>query len=146
MLAAVVLVLVTAFTPATLVILLVGMLPTLVAAIASRMPGHHAVVTIGSINFIGVFPFVLRLWMSGNAVHDAAAVATDLVNLVLMYGAAALGWVVYLAMPPLVVALWRVRSRSEVAALRARQKHLMEEWGEELGRPPPRREPTPADV
>ncbi|TVR99650.1 MAG: hypothetical protein EA406_02910 [Rhodospirillales bacterium] len=142
LLAALVLVLVTAFTPATLVVLLVGMLPTVVAAIADRSPGRHAAVTVGSINFIGVFPFLVGLWLSGNAVHDASALVTSVINLVLMYGAAALGWMIYLAMPLVVVAIWRLHGRSEVAGLRVRQKAMIDEWGEELERHPPRRSLT----
>lgn len=129
---AVVLMLVLILSPATMLVLSVGMLPTVVAFIIDRAPKRYATTTVGALNFAGVFPFLFRLWLYGNDLYAATAVLTDPPSLVAMYLAAAVGWGLYTGAPPAMAAIRRISAANTVRKLEARQKQLTEEWGSEV--------------
>lgn len=117
----------------TMIVLFFGMLPTLVAYIIDRSPQKSATFSVGSINFIGVFPYVLDLWSSMNTIDEALNMVTDLFSMLIMYSAAAFGWLLFMAMPAVVSSFVIVLQQRKVAQLRAEQKDLIEEWGPEVG-------------
>ncbi len=49
-----------------------------------------------------------------------------------MYSAAAAGWMLFLAVPPVVGVLLNWTAQRRIAALRARQKRIIEEWGKDV--------------
>lgn len=128
----IVLLLVLVLSPGTILILGVGMLPTAVAIVVDRSAGKHAAAAVGGMNFAGVFPFLFRMWMYGDNLSTAALVLTDPLSLVTMYLAAAAGWGLCAGGPPAMCALRRVSAMNTVRKLRAHQKSLAEQWGEEV--------------
>lgn len=116
----------------TLVLLMVGMLPTLVAFfIIDRHPAKYTTRTIGYLNFAGCLPYALDIWRSGG-VWNFEAVFEALSNplsLMVMYAAAATGWVVFYATPPVVAAYLTVTSEIKVKTFKARQQELIKDWG-----------------
>ena len=46
-----------------------------------------------------------------------------------MYGAAGVGWLLFLALPPVVISFLRIHEAQRVARLRSAQAKLKEEWG-----------------
>jgi hypothetical protein len=116
----------------TLVLLIVGMLPTLVAFfIIDRHPAKYTTRTIGYLNFAGCLPYALDIWRSGgvwnfDAVFNALS---DPLSIMVMYAAAATGWVVYYATPPVVAAYLAVTSEIKVKNFKTRQQELIEDWG-----------------
>ena len=113
----------------TMVIAFFGMLPTIVARLVDRSAGKSATFCVGSINFIGVFPYIVKLWGIDNTFHGAFSITTDLVAMMVMYAAAAFGWLVYMALPSLISSFVLVMQQRKVAQLRGEQKLLIEEWG-----------------
>ena len=59
-------------------------------------------------------------------------VLTDVFSLLLMYGAAGFGWMIFIAIPPVVGAFLTVMAQRRVSQLRRDQKELIEEWGEDV--------------
>ena len=119
----------------SVLILLFGMLPTLVAYIIDRSPRNYAMYCVGGMNLSGVFPYLLDLW-TGNHDFDAAIeILTDVFNLLVMYAAAGFGWMLFMAVPPLVGAVMSVMSERRLAYLRDSQKGIVKEWGEDVGIP-----------
>lgn len=116
--------------PPTAMVLAIGMLPTFVAAIVDRTAGKLAARCVGLLNVCGVLPFVLQLWSHGHTVTAAKHLLTNVLDLSAMFAAAAVGWLLFLAIPPVVSAVLRVQAERRAAALRARQKKLVEEWGD----------------
>lgn len=116
----------------TMIVIFFGMLPTLVAYIIDRTPQKSATFSVGSINFIGVFPYVLDLWGSMNTIDEALNMVTDLFSMLIMYSAAAFGWLLFMSMPAVVSSFVIVLQQRKVAQLRAEQKELIEEWGPEV--------------
>jgi len=117
---------------ATLVVLFLGMLPTIVAYIIDRSKQKSAALCVGSINMIGVFPYVSDLWSGANDLNAAIVIISDLFNLLVMYSAAAFGWFFFLSLPSIISSFVLVLQQRKVAQLRGEQKDLIEEWGAEV--------------
>ena len=116
----------------TMIVLFFGMLPTLVAFIIDRTPQKSATFTVGSINFVGVFPYVMTLWTDFNSVDRAFAIVGDIFSLLVVYSAAAFGWLMFLALPSIISSFVIVMQQRKVAQLRGEQKDLIDEWGAEV--------------
>jgi|GEM_PF-447898 len=119
----------------TVVVMLFGLLPTFVTLIIDRSPQKHAAFCIGGINFSGVFPYMMALWLGDNTLDAAIMTITDVFALVVMYGAAALGWMLYQSLPPVVAAILTVIAQHKVSALRTAQRKLIKDWGEDVAVP-----------
>ncbi|MBF0247507.1 MAG: hypothetical protein HQL36_05480 [Alphaproteobacteria bacterium] len=116
----------------TMIVLFFGLLPAMVAYIIDRTPHKSAAITVGSINFIGVFPYVMQLWFDINDVSAAMDIVKDLFALLVMYSAAAFGWLLFLALPTVISSFVVVMHQRKVAQLRGQQKDLIDEWGAEV--------------
>lgn len=120
----------------TVILVLVGMAPTIVAYIIDRTPKKYAAFCVGGMNFTGVFPSILKLWDGNPDIRHAIAIAFHPFDLTVMYGAAAFGWMIYQAIPPVVAAMIAVSAQHRIAQLRGRQRELIREWGEALALAP----------
>ncbi len=115
----------------TVLLLLFGMLPTIVAYIVDPSKHKASTISVGGMNFAGVFPYLLSLWNGIHSIDTALGVLTDVFALMVMYSAAACGWMVFVAVPPVVAVLLNVMAERRIAALRASQKRIIEEWGKD---------------
>ena len=116
----------------TMVVLFFGMLPTLVAYIIDRSEQKSATFCVGAINFIGVFPYILDLWILPSSFDTALNTVSDLFAMLVMYSAAAFGWLMFMAMPTVIASFFTVLQQRKVAQLRGEQKDLIDEWGAEV--------------
>jgi len=116
----------------SVVIIFFGMLPTIVAFIIDRSKRRNASFCVGGINFCGVFPYLMDLWGHSNTMDMSIRILTDVFSLVIMYGAAGFGWMVYITLPPVIAAFLSVIAQHKLSALRATQRQLIEEWGEDV--------------
>ncbi len=117
----------------SVLLLFFGMLPTMVAFIIDRSRQKHAMFSVGGMNFSGVFPFLLNLWTGEHTVNAATNMLTDdPFTLAMMYGAAGLGWLLYISVPPVVTAFLTVMAQHRIAQLRTTQTRIIEEWGEDV--------------
>jgi hypothetical protein len=114
--------------PTTLLIL-IGMIPTFVAAYIDRTKEQTAGLTVGAMNAAGVLPYLIELWRIGHTVDQSIQLLADPMTLLTMYGAAAMGWILYLNIPPLMKVLAMRRRRSEADRLRSDMKELINTWG-----------------
>ncbi len=122
-------------SPASVMLVFFGMMPSLVAAIIDRSPQRYSTFCVGGMNFSGVFPYLLDLWAGSNDIASAADIFTDVFALMLMYSAAGFGWLIFLASPWVAVQLSQVMAQHRAAHCRELQKELIEEWGEDVAHP-----------
>lgn len=122
----------------TVIILMIGMIPTAVAFFVDRHRHKAAAICVAGLNFAGVAPFIATLWHTTNTVGHSLAIVADVYAWLAMYGAAALGWLLYLGLPPLALGIIKIRGEQRIAALRAQQAKLREDWAIE----PPSRKPA----
>ena len=83
----------------TTMVLAIGMAPTLGAFFADRTPGRYLTKCVAGMNFAGVIPSLYHLWITGHNLKTANDIVTDVYTWLLMYCAAAMGWLLFLGLP-----------------------------------------------
>jgi hypothetical protein len=119
------------------VLLLVGMIPSIVAYIIDHTPRRTLTLTVGPLNLAGTAPYCLQLWFG---VDTVSALAQDLSNVwvwLVMYSAAAVGWLLHLGMPLIVRFLLESGIDRRKARLVQIQTNLRTEWGDDVEGAPP---------
>ncbi|MGN0904752.1 MAG: acyl-CoA synthetase [Alphaproteobacteria bacterium] len=119
----------------TAVFLFLGMLPTLVALMVetkSKFKYKYKWLCIGGVNFAGCLPFLFQMWFGDNSLDAAIALFMNVSTLIVVYGSAAIGWIFFRCIPPLVLSFLEMTDQRRVVHLRDLQKRLIEKWGEEV--------------
>ncbi len=116
----------------TCMVLLIYMAPTLVAYLIDRSREKYLAITVGLLNFCGMLPAQAELWRHGQSYDAAMDIAIDPILWLIAYGAAAVGWVVYLILPPILANYYGITTDARIRSLRRRQQLLVETWGEEV--------------
>jgi len=114
------------------VIMVIGMLPTIVAAIVDKSKGHVKTMTIGAMNFAGCVPFLISLWKKGGSFELALNIITTPRTIVIIYCAAGMGYLIDWAMTGIVASVLMQRSRKRLKDIQNQQKELTERWGPEV--------------
>jgi len=117
----------------TFITLTVGLLPSMAAFMFDRSPGRTMARCVFGLNFSGVAPYILELWqIPAQTVGGATQQIFQPLALSIMYGAAGLGWLLYLAMPPIVANVLNLSAQRRVGELRKAQRALIKTWGDSL--------------
>ena len=116
----------------TCLVLVTGMVPTAVAYVMDRSRDKALAISIGLLNFCGTLPGIIDLWAERQAYEVATRIATDPFFWLMAYAAAGLGWLICLALPPVVATYYGAISRNRIQAIRRRQASLTEAWGKEV--------------
>ncbi|RED53638.1 hypothetical protein [Aestuariispira insulae] len=119
--------------PATMLLIVSGMVPTLVAFIVDNHPRRHATRTVAYLNMAGTFIVAMDMWQSGDdSLQRAAEMLGDPINWGIMFGLAGLGWAIYYTLPPLVLSVKTISNDVQMKKLKQRQLELTKEWGLEV--------------
>lgn len=116
----------------TMTFLFFAMAPTLVAAISDRGPNRFTWACVGGCNVAGAAPYLFTLWEVDHSISHTIEMLTDVLTMMIIYGAAASGWILYMAVPPISAAFMSIMSQRRVATLRAIQRKLVDEWGTDI--------------
>ncbi len=114
----------------TTIILIIGLIPTFVAAFTDQTKERTAMVTVGAMNFVGVLPALIKLWQDGHFVENALYLISQPLILLFMYGGAAAGAIIYFNTPPLVARFLKKKYANRLARIEKRQKELVAHWGD----------------
>ncbi len=117
------------FLPSVLV-LVIGMAPTIVAFFTDRRREKYAAFCVGAMNLLGVLPVALGMWTRDHSMDSAMRNVTNVFNWFLMYGAAAVGWGLYSITPAIVAFYLRVQIERRISKMQGYQREMIEEWGE----------------
>jgi hypothetical protein len=113
-------------------LLVAGLLPTFVAALVDRHRARYLARAVAATNLAGVVLPALELLRVGISLAGVAHVLGDPVMWLVMYGAAGVGWVLKLGMPPLCRVVIDIRADQLQQRLEQRAAELVKEWGEEV--------------
>lgn len=116
-------------SPASMIILIAGMTPTIVAYFVDPETAKRGTHAMAVLNMAGVLPVVAELWAAGATRTAAMALLSDPMNWLLMYGGAGLAVFMMAALPPFVAQVLEVGAKQQVAELEEQQRKLVEQWG-----------------
>lgn len=116
----------------TLLLIFFGLMPSIVALVIDRTERRYATFCVLGMNFSGLFPFLTDVWFQVHTTDMAIRIMTDVFNLLIIYGAAGFGWLLYMALPPVITTFISAMSQRRVAVLREKQAQIIEEWGESV--------------
>ena len=119
------------FLPSTIVFS-VCMIPTLVAAIIDNEQRKTAWLTVGSMNLAGTVPGVFNLWDMGHTVPAAFQLVAQPMTIMLSFGGAAVGWMIYYNVTPIVALIILRKNEGRLKDIEKRQKVLVKKWGAEV--------------
>jgi hypothetical protein len=117
----------------TVLYLVVTMLPTAVALVVDRSASRTGWLCVGGLNFAAGCPGLFELWFEDGSLEHATAMISDVFSLMMIYGAAALGWMIFMTTPQIIGTFMQMTSDRRIARLKAQQKKLTEDWGPEVG-------------
>jgi hypothetical protein len=117
--------------PTTLV-LTVCMMPTLAAWLVDRQPGRALATSVCLLNLAGSLPGVIEVWTAGHDVAAAQWVLSDAVTWLAAYGAAAIGWLLFAVLPPVLRAHHARSTARRIRQLQKKQEALEKDWGPEV--------------
>ena len=86
----------------TVVLIFFGLMPSIVALVIDRTEGRYATFCVLGMNFSGLFPFLTDVWFQVHTTDMAIRIMTNVFNLLIIYGSAGFGWVLYMALPPVI--------------------------------------------
>ena len=116
----------------TIIVALIGLLPTGVAFIIDRTEGKQNTQAVGWLNFAGIWPYLWILWTGEHTISRAMQLLSDVFAWLVMYGAASFGWAIFILLPPIIVQVLDLLAEKRVETLRENQKKIIEEWGKEV--------------
>lgn len=114
------------------IILLIGMVPSIVAMIVDRTQGRMRALTVAAVNFAGCTPFLVEVFKKGNDMHTAMTYITQPRTIVVMYMAAAMGYLIDWAMTGIVSGIMVQRAKGRLKDIGKQQKELIDRWGPEV--------------
>lgn len=120
------------FSLPTVTLLFFTMLPTMAAWASEKGPHKYAWLCVGGLNFSGVIKFLFDLWFGVHTLDEAFNLLSEANVLLWAYGCSGIGWLLYLSMPPVVSSWLSFVTDRRLASLKAAQKRLVEEWGDEV--------------
>lgn len=120
------------FALPSFLLVVIAMLPTFGAYLIDTNPKRSLTRSVGFLNFAGTWPFLLQLWTGSNSLIQSVKIMTDPYAWLLIYSAAALGWLFYLGLPSMGLMFQDYSAEQRAKRLRIAQKKLKAEWGAEV--------------
>ena len=116
----------------TVLLIFFGLMPSIVAMVIDRTEGRYATFCVLGMNLSGLLPFLTDVWFQVHTTDMAIQIMTNVFNLLIIYGSAGFGWMLYMALPPVITTFLSAMSQRRVAVLREKQAQIIEEWGESV--------------
>ncbi|NQU59897.1 MAG: hypothetical protein HQ512_02100 [Rhodospirillales bacterium] len=114
----------------TVILLMFGLLPTIVAWVIDRSPQKYTMFCVFGMNFSGLLPFLMDIWFVEHSIDAATKIMSNVFDIMVIYGAAAFGWMLFVSLPPVITTFLTVMSERRVTVLKGNQRTIIEEWGD----------------
>jgi hypothetical protein len=116
----------------TTIVVAVGLVPSLVALVVDDSRKRYLFRSVLGMNLAALWPFLERLWVHGNDVRMAMVIVSDVYTWAAIYGAAGLGWMMFLGLPTVMESYKKFAADRRIRKLTQAQEKLREEWGSVL--------------
>ena len=120
-----------AFLP-TAFFLFISLLPFFVAYFTDKSKKKTRTITVGALNFAGCVPFLMEMWTTDHSLDKAFAMLFSVIPIIVVYAAAAVGYIIDWAMTYIVSNLLYQRGLARKKAIEKRQADLIERWGQDV--------------
>ncbi len=114
------------------IVLTVNMVPSIVAYVVDKSREKYLAITVALLNICGTLPALADLWQQGQSYAAAVDVSGNPFHWLMAYGAAAIGWTIYLGLPPILRHYYNITSQARLLNHQHKQQVLVEVWGEEV--------------
>ena len=115
--------------PAVIVIL-IGLLPTITILFVDPKNAAKLVI-VGCFNLSGMFVYLINIIDKFN-MDEAFSIVSDIFNMIIMLGSAALGFLVYYEMPNLFAYIAQSASQRRLVNIDKDLSKITEEWGQSV--------------
>lgn len=112
------------------IVLVAALVPSMVARMVDSGPGRYLTFAVLSFNLVGALYFVHLVLTQGNSLAAAMMVLRDPIGWLAALSGAGCGWLLYLAMPPLIAKMAEAQSALRMRRVHRDQSQLVSEWGE----------------
>ena len=112
------------------VILLIGMLPT-ITIMMTDAKNTNKLIIVGGFNMAGVFIYLMNI-INHFSVREAFFILSDVFNLIIMLGSAAIGLVIYCELPNLFIFISKASAKKRLKQIDEKLEKLGQDWGSEL--------------
>jgi hypothetical protein len=116
----------------TVMLILFAMLPTAAALLVDRMNNGSLAITVGAMNFAGATLYIFQLWEMGHTPNLAIQIASTPENVIVMYGAAAIGYMIDWAMGGITRTFMVEKGKMRLKEIEKTQADMVERWGKEV--------------
>lgn len=120
------------FLPGMILILTIGMLPTLGARLSDPTPLKSQTYCVGFCNFAGLIPSLYDLSQSRFALKEAYQMIHNEFNLLIILVFSAIGWMIFFIIPAITLSIYRSRDKANLIKMVKRYDNLREIWGEAI--------------
>lgn len=117
------------------IVLAAALVPSLVARLVDSSQGRYLTLTVFSLNLVGALYFVHELLAMGNDFDVLAIVLRDSIGWLAALSGAGCGWLLFLAMPPVIAKMAEAQSALRMRRVHRDQAQLVEEWGQVVTQP-----------
>lgn len=114
----------------TTILFSVCLIPTLVSFIIDNQRPKTAWLTVGAMNLAGTIPGWFLLWDQGHTLQAAFQLAMQPMTIIISFGGAAVGWMIYYNVTPFVAGIILKKNEYRLREIEKRQKELIRKWGE----------------
>ena len=112
------------------IVMVAALVPSVVARIVDTHPNRYLTFTVLGLNLVGSLYFVHRVLTMGNSLEVVAMVLQDSIGWLAALSGAGCGWLLFLAVPPLVAKAAEAQSGLRLRRVHRDQTQLINEWGE----------------
>ncbi|MBA4096518.1 MAG: hypothetical protein C0484_07100 [Rhodospirillum sp.] len=112
------------------IVMVAALVPTVVARIVDTNPNRYLTFTVLGLNLVGSLYFVHQVLTKGNSLEVVAMVLQDSVGWLSALSGAGCGWLLFLAVPPLIAKAAEAQSGLRLRRVHRDQTQLINEWGE----------------
>ena len=112
------------------IVLAAALVPSLVARLVDSGPGRYLTFTVLSFNLVGALYFVHQILTMGSDLESLPIVLQDSIGWLAAFSGAGCGWLLFLAMPPIIAKMAEAQSALRLRRVRRDQTQLTEEWGQ----------------
>lgn len=112
------------------IVMAAALVPTIVARIVDSSPNRYLTFTVLGLNLVGSLYFVHQVLTLGNSLEVVALVLQDSIGWLAALSGAGCGWLLYLAVPPLIAKMAEAQSGLRLRRVHRDQTQLINEWGE----------------